>query len=79
MTLTVSARGQMVIPASLRKKYSIKPNTKIELLDLGQEIVIVPLSGRSLKQSRGILKGVSTGDLVKERRQARKQEHRYRG
>lgn len=79
MTLTVSAKGQMVIPASIRKKYSIKPNTKIELLDLGKELVIVPVAGQSLSQSRGILKGVSTLDLVKERRISRKQEHRYRG
>lgn len=75
MTITVSARGQMVIPVSIRKRYSIKPNTKVELLDLGKEVVIVPVSGQSFSKSRGMLKGVSTSDLIKARRSARKKEH----
>ena len=75
MTITVSARGQMVIPASIRKRYSIKPNTKVELIDLGKEVVIVPISEQSLSKSRGILKGISTADLIKARKALRKREH----
>lgn len=75
MTITISARGQMVIPASIRKRYSIKPNTKVELLDLGKEVVIVPIAQEPLSNSRGILKGVSTSDLIKSRRASRKREH----
>ncbi|HAH19362.1 MAG: hypothetical protein A2Y00_04550 [Omnitrophica WOR_2 bacterium GWF2_43_52] len=75
MTITVSARGQMVIPASIRKRYGIKQKSTVELLDLGKEVVIVPIMEKSMLKSRGILKGVSTNDLVKERRNLRKQEH----
>ena len=75
MTITVSARGQMVIPASIRKRYGIKPNSKVELLDLGKEVVIVPIADQSIAKARGILKGVSSADLIRERRKARKQEH----
>ena len=75
MTITVSARGQMVIPASIRKRYGIKPNSKVELLDFGKEIVIVPIKVQSIAEARGILKGVSSADLIRERRKARKQEH----
>jgi len=75
MTVTVSARGQMVIPVSIRKRYAINAHTKVELLDLGKEVVIVPVTGRSLSKARGILKGVSTKDLIKARRSARKTEH----
>ena len=75
MTITVSARGQMVIPASIRKRYGIKQKSVAELLDLGKEVVIVPIMEKSMLKSRGILKGVSTNDLVKERRNLRKQEH----
>ena len=75
MTITVSARGQMVIPASIRKRYGIKQKSVVELLDLGKEVVIVPIMEKSMLKSRGILKGVSTNDLVKERRNLRKQEH----
>ena len=75
MTITVSARGQMVIPASIRKRYGIKQKSVVELLDLGKEVVIVPIMEKSMLKSRGILKGVSTNDLIKERRNLRKQEH----
>ena len=75
MTITVSARGQMVIPAVIRDRYGIKSKSKVELLDLGKEIVIVPITWQSPPKSRGILKGVSTADLLKARRKLRKQEH----
>lgn len=75
MTITVSAKGQMVIPAVIRNRYGIAPNTKVELLDLGNEVVIVPLPKNPLSESRGILKGVSSDDLIKERRGQRKKEH----
>jgi len=65
----------MVIPASIRKRYGIKQKSTVELLDLGKEVVIVPIMEKSMLKSRGILKGVSTNDLVKERRNLRKQEH----
>lgn len=74
MTLTVSIKGQMVIPTKIRKKYNIQPQTKVELIDKGNEIVIVPLPKDPLRDSRGILKGVSTNDLLKLRRQERRIE-----
>ena len=75
MTITVSARGQMVIPASIRKRYGLRQKSTIELLDLGKEVVIVHIPEKSLLKSRGILKGVSTNDLMKERRNLRRREH----
>lgn len=75
MTITISARGQMVIPASIRKRYGLKQKSAVELLDLGKEVVIVPIPEKSLSKYRGILKGVSTSDLIKERRRLRKKEH----
>ena len=74
MTLTVSIKGQMVIPTKIRKKYNIQPQTKVELIDKGNEIVIVPLPKDPLRDSRGILKGVSTNDLLKLRQQERRRE-----
>jgi AbrB family looped-hinge helix DNA binding protein len=79
MTITVSARGQMVVPASIRKRYGMKPHCKVELLDLGNEVVIVPILEQSLTKSRGILKGISTYDLIRARRKTRKLEHAFRG
>ena len=76
MTVTISARGQMVIPALIRKKYGLKSESKVEILDLGKEVVLVPLPKESsLTKARGILKGVSTHDLIEGRRALRKKEH----
>lgn len=76
MTVTISNKGQMVIPVALRKKYAIRPNSKIELIDTGEEIVIIPLpSSNSFDTARGMLKGVSTDDLIEARRTERVREH----
>lgn len=74
MTVTVSVRGQMVIPSQIRKKHHIQPQTKIELLDKGNEIVIIPLPKDTLQQARGILKGVVAADLLEFRRQEKRLE-----
>ena len=76
MSVVVSVRGQTVIPSEIRKKYKIKAKSKIEFIDTGEEIVIIPLPENSFLESRGILKGVSTKDLIEERRKARKYEHK---
>ena len=71
MTITVSNRGQMVIPSAIRKRYNIKARTKIELIDTGEEIVIVPVPKEALRQSKGMLKGVSAKDIIAARREER--------
>lgn len=76
MTITVSNRGQMVIPAELRKKYDIHAQTKVELLDTGKEIVIVPIPKGSYRKAKGILKGISVKDLIEARREERENERR---
>ena len=75
MPTTVSVRGQTVIPSVIRKKYKIGPNTKVEFIDTGNEIVLVPIPPNAFAHSKGIFKGVSTNDLIRERRRERKLEH----
>ena len=75
MTLKLSSKGQVVIPSSIRKRYHLKAHSKLELLDQGGQIVLVPVPKDSFKASRGILKGlVSTDDLLAMRRQEREAE-----
>ena len=75
MTLTVSSKGQLVIPSSVRKKYKIQARSRMELVDLGREIVLVPLPKNSFVQAKGILKGsVAVSDLVESRRRERQKE-----
>jgi len=65
----------MVLPAAIRKSYGIKAGSKVEVLDKGRTIVIVPLPKGGMKAARGILKGkISTKDLIRMRREERKRE-----
>lgn len=80
MTATVSVKGQTVIPAELRRRYGIMPNSKVEFIDTGKEILVIPLpQGNSLKNSYGILKEVGSRDLIKARREERLRERKKRG
>lgn len=79
MTVTVSSKGQTVIPAELRKRYGIEPNSKIEFIDTGEEIVIVPLKGKDpVRSTYGMLREVSSRDVISNRRRERTREKRER-
>lgn len=75
MTLKLSSKGQVVIPSSIRKKYKIQAHSKLELVDLGGEIVLVPLPKNPFREAKGILKGVvSSSDLLESRKRERQKE-----
>lgn len=76
MTATVSARGQTVIPAALRKRFGIKPNSKVEFLEREGEIVLVPVPKDPFAATWGILKntGYTMEDFLRERREEGKRE-----
>lgn len=78
MTLTVSAKGQLVIPAEIRKRYHLIPKTKVELFDTGHSIIIRPVPERDwFAASRGMLKGkLSTKEFLAWRRKERVREGR---
>ncbi len=42
MKAKVSAKGWVVIPATLRKKFQIKPGTLVEFKEAGGRITIIP-------------------------------------
>ncbi|WP_456421887.1 AbrB/MazE/SpoVT family DNA-binding domain-containing protein [Thermococcus sp.] len=53
-TVKISSKGQIVLPKSIREKFGIKEGDELEVLDFGEEIVIVPLK-KGLKL-RGLVK-----------------------
>lgn len=57
MKVSVSAKGQIVIPAALRRKYGIEDGTKMIVIDSGNGIVLKPVTERTLKKLQGSLKG----------------------
>ena len=57
METYATVKGQIVIPASLRKKYGIKNGTKIIVTDTGDSIILKPVTDQYLKNLQGSLKG----------------------
>jgi len=68
--VTVSSKGQIVLPSGVREKLSIGKGTKLVLMEKGGLIVMKPL--RKLSELKGILKDVErpakeiVGELRKE-------------
>jgi len=68
----VTKRGQTVIPAKIRKRYNIKEGTKVEWIDTGTVIKVVPIPEDPLKALKGIAKGEKLlKKLLRERRMER--------
>ena len=76
MSLTISNKGWVVIPAELRKKYNLVPGTEVIIVDYGGVLSIVPAYRDPIKQGRGSLKGLPslTKDLLQERKNEKLQE-----
>lgn len=57
---TMTSKGQLVIPAELRRKHGIKAGTKVHFLedDLGR-IVLAPVTEEYINSLMGCLKGGS--------------------
>jgi len=43
MSVTVSEKGWVVIPADLRKKYNLHPGAEVSVVDYGGVLALVPL------------------------------------
>lgn len=52
-----SSKGQLVIPAEIRKKLGIKPGQKVNLTVVDGRAMITPLPEDPIKALRGSLKG----------------------
>jgi bifunctional DNA-binding transcriptional regulator/antitoxin component of YhaV-PrlF toxin-antitoxin module len=71
MKTTVTVRGQTVIPATLRRAHRITPRTRIEWIDDGETIRVVPLPEDPIAAARGTAKGLRRV-LLSERRHERR-------
>jgi AbrB family looped-hinge helix DNA binding protein len=75
METYATVKGQIVIPAALRRKYGIKSGTKIIVTDIGDAILLKPVTEQYLKNLQGSLKGKGgLKTLVEERRKDTKRE-----
>ena len=69
-SVKVLAKGQIVIPASIRKKYNIQPGGEIHIFEYGDLIYLVPTEKDPVKKAMGCLPATPSlsKKLLKERR-----------
>ncbi|MCL7452983.1 MAG: AbrB/MazE/SpoVT family DNA-binding domain-containing protein [Anaerolineae bacterium] len=77
-TATVSAKGWVVIPKSIREKHGLKKGSRVQVLDYGQIVAIVPLPADPIEALHGMFEdGPSlTKELLAERERERAREDR---
>jgi len=64
------AKGQIVIPADIRKRYHIKPGTEIQIMEYGGIIYLIPPVEDPIKSACGLLpsKPSLSEKILKERK-----------
>jgi len=76
MTISkATIKGQVIIPAELRRKFNIKKGTRVSIVEgEGQVILIKRLADDPIEASRGMLKGQTslTKALLKDRHEEAK-------
>jgi len=70
MQTLVTKRGQTVVPADIRKRHQIAEGDRLEWLDDGTVIRVVPLPGDPIQALRGSGKGEGLLDRLLEQRAA---------
>lgn len=75
-TGNVTTKGQLVIPARIRRKFGIKPGTRVRFVERDGEIVLQPVTGAAIRSLCGILRNGSraTAELLAERARDRERE-----
>ena len=57
-TVTVSSKYQVVIPKKVRQALSIQPGQKMQMIEYGHQIVMIPV--QPIQETRGLLRGMDT-------------------
>ncbi len=74
---TVTSKGQIAIPAKIRKRLGIQKGTRLYIEERDEGLILKPLTPEYLDKTAGILKGpVSLSQKLLEERAADKQKKR---
>lgn len=75
-TSNVTTKGQLVIPARIRRHFGIKAGTRVRFIERGEEIVLQPVTSTTIRNLCGILKSETpvTAELLAERARDRERE-----
>jgi AbrB family looped-hinge helix DNA binding protein len=74
--VTVTSKGQIAIPADVRRLYKIQKGTKLCVMESGMDIVLRPVAGDPIEKLCGSVKdgGKAMKYLMEERRKDRERE-----
>jgi AbrB family looped-hinge helix DNA binding protein len=69
-TVKTLAKGQIVIPVEIRRRYRIEPGTEMQIMEYGGIIYLIPPVEDPIKEACGVLpsKPSLSGRLLKERK-----------
>jgi len=75
MIVTVSSKGQVVIPAEIRRKFGLRKGKRLAVFVEDEKIVLKPVEDL-LRRGRGLLpkKGMALKVLLEERRKEERSE-----
>lgn len=75
-TATMTSKGQLVIPAPLRRQLGIRTGTKVHVQVEGTGLFLQPVTREFIRSLRGIMKGRPSlhDELLRERRRDLKRE-----
>lgn len=81
MTVIVSEKGWVVIPAGLRRKHNLHPGTQVQVVDYGGVLALVPRLAHPVQEAAGMLKGrrsLRRALLIEHRAERRREKARGR-
>jgi len=77
----VTSKGQLVVPSHIRRRYGIKPGTRINFVEEGERIIFQPVTREYISSFRGMFKRKPgeksmVQELIEERRAEKEKEDR---
>lgn len=75
---TVTSKGQLVIPAAIRRRLKIKKGTQVRFVEDNGRLILQPLTEDAIDRASGFLSGGPSllEGLLEDRRQQRERERR---
>jgi AbrB family looped-hinge helix DNA binding protein len=72
---SATVKGQILIPVALRRRFGIKPGTKVHVFEENGRIVLQPVTREQIHRVRGMFKGSGMlKTLLAERKRDRETE-----
>jgi AbrB family looped-hinge helix DNA binding protein len=78
-TAYVTSKGQLVVPSRIRRRFGIKPGTRVNFVEEGDRIIFQPVTREYIRSFRGIFKlkpgeKSAVQELLEDRTAERKRE-----